>query len=68
MYQAKPVMGFYEFIGAKGKQGGEMQLSYPTNGNWQTSSTDNKIDKLELSTWQNSFPAGTKIEIWGVSA
>ena len=68
LYQAKPISGLYEFIGAKGNQGGEMTVTYQPNGNYQNVSTDNKITRVDVCSWLNVLPAGTKIEIWGVRA
>lgn len=68
LYQAKPVSGAYEFIGAYGTQGSAMSMFCPPNGNYQAAPTSNKITQIDCVTWQNSFPAGTYIEIWGVRA
>lgn len=68
LYQAKPVAGLYEFIGARGNQGGEMALFYPPNGNNQYVSTDYKITHIDFAAWLNTVPIGTSIEIWGVRA
>ena len=68
IYQAKPVSGLYEFIGAKGNQGGEMTTTYQPNANFQNVSTDNKITRVDICSWLNVLPAGTAIEIYGVRA
>ena len=68
LYKVVPVYGLYDFIAAKGQQGGEMNISYSANGNYQQVSTDSKINLIELVAWQNVFLIGTTIEIWGVRA
>lgn len=66
--QAKPVHGLYEFTGLKGKQGVEMTVFAPTNGDFQYVNTVNKITKMQLGAWNNKITAGTTVEIYGVRA
>lgn len=69
LYQAKPVSGLYEFTGASGQQGGSMAVILPPNGNFQSVTTDKKINSILFEIWtNNTIPVGTTIEIWGVRA
>ena len=68
LYQAKPVGGFYEFICSSGAQGSPMEPVYASNGDFQFVSTKQKIDCIKYRAWDNIFPAGSYIEIWGVRA
>lgn len=68
IFQAKPVSGTYEFIGADGSQGASMEMFYPSNGDCQFVPTDNKINRIKIEAWSDTFKAGTYIEIWGVRA
>jgi hypothetical protein len=69
LFQIKPVNGLYEVIGAKGSQGGEMQIFFPPNANFQTISVEKSIDRIDYVLWDGrTIPVGTEIEIWGVRA
>jgi len=64
----KPVLNCYEITGARGAQGGEMIMICPPNNTYQSVSVNKKITEIDCVAWQNTLPAGTTIEIWGVRA
>lgn len=68
VFQAKPNAGVYEFYGACGGQGSNMEMSWPANGNYQLVTTDRKIDNIMFEFYKGIFPVGSKIEIYGVRA
>ena len=65
IYQALPKAGIYEFLSANGQQGSGMDIFYPSNGDYQAVSTEQKINTILFAMWQGVIPVGTEIEIWG---
>lgn len=69
LFQVLPVSGIYQVTGAKGSQGGEMVCYLPPNANYQTSTVEKKINRIDYVLWDGrTIPVGTEIEIWGVRA
>lgn len=67
-----PQYGIYSVVSASGQQGGVMDIKWPSNGNYQTSSASNKINRFDMHIYPtvsgigNEFVSGTEIKIYGV--